>query len=298
MATYRTVETVAVSRVIRFALVCLTSFAIGGCNQTPAPVTAQQTGPSTPPPASIPEDEFGGEFYADLAELAVAPTNDIVKSMRLNVTAMAFGENVYNRNCASCHGADLKGLAASHTPDLTDGNWRFAGDDLASGGAVKMASDVEWTVRYGIRSGHRRARGLEADMVAFDPQYRTEEDTKELGSQRFLTDAEIADVVEYVLQLGGQEADAARAQRGNVLFHDGTKGNCNDCHSEDGTGELTIGSTNLTQRNLYLYGSDRASILESINRGRHGVMPSFDGKLRPEEIKAVSAFVFSRATKP
>jgi hypothetical protein len=31
---------------------------------------------------------------------------------------------------------------------------------------------------------------------------------------------------------------------------------------------------------LYLYGSDRASILQSINRGRRGIMLAFDGKLR------------------
>jgi cytochrome c oxidase cbb3-type subunit 3 len=48
---------------------------------------------------------------------------------------------------------------------------------------------------------------------------------------------------------------------------------------------------------LYLYGSDRASILESITKGRHGVMPAFEGALKPEEIKAVSVYVFSRAEK-
>jgi cytochrome c oxidase cbb3-type subunit 3 len=285
------------------AFVSLTALAVSACNQ--APVTAEKAPSETARAqtsgaaqiSSIPADEFGGEFYADLAELAAAPTNDIVKSMRLNVTAMAFGEYVYNRDCAACHGADLKGVPAQHTPDLTDANWRFAGDDLASGGAMKIPSDVEWTVRYGIRSGHKKARGLEADMVAFDPQYRTAEDTKELGNGRFISDGEIADVVEYVLQIGGQEADAAKAARGNVLFHDGTKGNCNDCHGDDANGELTLGSTNLTQKNLYLYGSDRASILESIDKGRHGVMPAFDGKLSPAEVKAVSVFVFSRANK-
>lgn len=132
-------------------------------------------------------------------------------------------------------------------------------------------------------------------MVAFDPQYRTAEDTKEFGSGRFLTPQEIDDVVEYVLQISGQEADGVKAARGDRLFHDGDKGNCNDCHEEDGTGNPPLGSTNLTRKNLYLYGSDRAAILESINRGRHGVMPAFEGKLKPEELRAVSVYVFSRA---
>ena len=56
-----------------------------------------------------------------------------------------------------------------------------------------------------------------------------------------------------------------------------------------------IGSTNLTQTKRYLWGADRASILESINRGRRGVMPSFEGTLKPEELKAVSVYVWYRS---
>jgi cytochrome c oxidase cbb3-type subunit 3 len=138
---------------------------------------------------------------------------------------------------------------------------------------------------------------LEADMLAYDPKYRTKEDTKEFGNKRFLTTEEIGDVVEYVLQISGQEADSNKAARGDVLFHDGAKGNCFDCHGVDGTGSDPIGSTDLTQKRLYLWGSDRASILESINRGRRGVMPAFEGKLKPEEIKAVSVYVLSRAAR-
>jgi cytochrome c oxidase cbb3-type subunit 3 len=243
------------------------------------------------------EEEEYGEFLARPADLAFVPINDIVRSLRLNAGAMALGRKVYDRACASCHGADLKGLPAQHTPDLTDGEWRFSGDDLSSGGNVKFPSDVEWTVRYGIRSEHPNARGLEADMLAYDPKFRTEEDKKEFGEQAFLTPAEIDDVVEYVLKLSGQPADAARTGRGETLFQDGAKGNCFDCHGSDGTGSDPIGSTNLTRKELYLWGADRASIKESIVKGRRGVMPAFEGTLKPEEIKAVSVFVFAHARK-
>jgi cytochrome c oxidase cbb3-type subunit 3 len=257
---------------------------------TTASIAAQQ------PPATEPEEEYG-EFLARPQELASVAVNDIIKSIRLNAGAMSLGKKVYEKNCAACHGDDLKGIPDQHTPDLTDADWRFSGDDLASGGNVKFPSDVEWTVRYGIRSDNPNARGLEADMLAYDPQYRTEDDTKEFGSDRFLTPEEIEDVVEYVLQISGQQADAARAARGNVLFLDGTKGNCFDCHGVDGTGSDPIGSTNLTRKDLYLWGSDRASILESIVKGRRGVMPAFESTLKPEEIKAVSVYVFSRARR-
>ena len=162
---------------------------------------------------------------------------------------------------------------------------------------MKRPSDVEWTVRYGIRSDHPYTRGTEGAMLAFNPQYRTTDDTKDYGTAEYLNAAEIdrSCCAEYVLQLGNQKFDAAKAARGEVLFFDNAKGNCFDCHSEDGTGTDTIGSTNLTKTRLYLYGSDRASIVESITKGRHGFMPAFDDKLKPEEIKAVSVYVFSQA---
>ncbi len=256
---------------------------------------AAGAGAQQQPPVE-PEEEYG-EFLARPGELGSIPVNDIFKSIRLTAGAMSLGKKVYEKSCATCHGADLKGLPDQHTPDLTDAEWRFSGDDLASGGNVKFPSDVEWTVRYGIRSDDPNARGLEADMLAYDPKYRTEDDTKEFGDKAFLTPEEIEDVVEYVLQIGGQRADAARAARGEVLFHDGAKGNCFDCHGVDGTGSDPIGSTNLTRTDLYLWGSDRASILESVVKGRRGVMPAFDGTLKPEEIKAVSIYVFSQARR-
>jgi cytochrome c oxidase cbb3-type subunit 3 len=246
--------------------------------------------------AEEPEEEYG-EFLARPGELASVPVNDIVRSLRMNATAMALGKKVYASACAGCHGGDLKGIPTQHTPDLTDAEWRFSGDDLGSGGNVKFPSDVEWTVRYGIRSDHANARGVEADMLAFDPEFRTQEDTREFGGKAFLTPGEIDDVVEYVLTLSGQVADAARAARGATLFHDGSKGNCFDCHGADGTGSDPIGSTNLTRKDLYLWGTDRASIRESVVKGRRGVMPAFDGTLPPEDIKAVSVFVFSQARR-
>ena len=100
---------------------------------------------------------------------------------------MVLGREVYDKSCASCHGADLKGIPDQHTPDLTDAEWRFSGDDYQSGGHTKFPSDVEWTVRYGIRSGHENAHGAEVNMLAYDPKYRTEEDTKDFGDKEYLT---------------------------------------------------------------------------------------------------------------
>ena len=288
----------------RFAFAAFAALTLAACDQS---ATTQSAGPQAentrpllagghPLGTSPAEDEYG-EFLARPTELASVPTNEIVKSTRLNAGAMVLGKNVYDKNCAACHGEDLKGKAEAHAPDLTDNDWRFSGDDLESGGVTKLPSDVEWTVRYGVRSGNPNARGVEADMLAFDPQYRNQHDLEDYGKIKTVTPQEIDDLAEYVLQLGGQQADPAKADRGKALFLDNAKGNCFDCHEEDATGNPALGSTNLTKKELFLYGSDKASIVESITKGRRGVMPAFDSTLKPEELKAVSVYVFSHAAK-
>jgi cbb3-type cytochrome c oxidase subunit III len=283
---------------MRFFPIALLALGVWICGAMMNPAPAQPAAPEPSAPAHEEEEEEGPEFLARSEELAAIGVNDIAKSLRLNARAMKLGRSVYETHCASCHGADLKGLPDKHTPDLTDAEWRFSGDDYESGGLIKLPSDVEWTVRYGIRSGHANARGIEGTMLAFNPTFRNEEDTKDHGTTEYLKAAEIDDVAEYVLQLGGQRANRAKAARGKTLFYDNTKGNCPDCHDMAGTGLDTIGSTNLTKPRLYLYGSDRASIIESITKGRHGTMPAFEDVLKPEEIKAVSIFAFSNAAKP
>ena len=274
---------------------------LSACHGAPTPSTSVPAGapdaivaPAVKRGAVRPVEELG-EFLAYPEELAQHPVNEIAKSLRLGAAAMKLGRAVYEAHCQSCHGQDLKGGQAMHTPDLTDNVWRFSGDDLESGGATIYPADVEWTVRYGVRADNPLTKGFDVDMLAFDPQYRNKRDTEDFGSVRTLTDAEVDDVVEYVLKLSGQQHDAARAARGAAIFQDDTRGNCFDCHGVDGAGFLALGSTDLTRREMYLYGSDRATIRESILKGRFGQMPAFGGKLKEEELRAVSVYVYSRA---
>jgi cbb3-type cytochrome c oxidase subunit III len=293
----------------RFAFAIIAALAASAC--TPSPDAKQASAapaqkatseialnpPGGHPLSANPEEEEYGEFLAKPAELIPLSVNDIAKSIRLNATATAIGRQVYAKHCASCHGEELRGSASAHAPDLTDNDWRFSGDDLGTGGETKFPSDVEWTVRYGIRSGNPYARGVEADMLAFDPQYRNEHDLGDFGKIKTVNESDIDALAEYVLQISGQKADPAKAARGKTLFLDNATGNCFDCHTEEGTGNPALGSTNLTRRDLFLFGSDKASIVESITKGRRGVMPAFETTLKPEELKAVSVYVFNQARK-
>src|SRR5687768_12429601 len=180
----------------RTLLMLGSAFAFGllGCNQAATTASAPAAKEETKVAEAEAEEMEFLEFAAAPEEIAATPVNDIVKSLRLNATAMRMGQAVYTANCASCHGAELKGTREQNAPNLTDVDWLFSGDDLDTGGVIKLPSDVEWTVLYGIRTEHPRTRGLEADMVAYLPEFRNDHDKEAYGTERFLTDEEIDDV--------------------------------------------------------------------------------------------------------
>lgn len=221
----------------------------------------------------------GPNREAVLAQLDKLKVDEALKDAKLHASAIEVGKGVYEENCQACHGPDLKGVRAQHTPDLTDAKWIYAGDDLDT--FEMHPSDIERTVLFGIRSGHAKARN-EAIMPG-------------RGAGSNLTPAEIDQVAEFTLQLAGQKVDAAKAALGRKVY-DG-KGGCYDCHATDGVGDSSIGSADLTQPATWLYGADRASLMVSLTDGRAGVCPSFEGKLKPAEIKAVSLYVFAAGKK-
>ena len=67
---------------------------------------------------------------------------------------------------------------------------------------------------------------------------------------------------------------------------------CAACHGDDAKGNKDIGAPNLTTK-VWLYGSSLGSIEERITNGGGAVMPAWQNKLSPTEIKAVTVFVHS-----
>ena len=122
-----------------------------------------------------------------------------------------------------------------------------------------------------MRSGHPDTRINE--MPAF-------------GALDLLTREQVNEVAEYVLQISGQEHDAAAAARGEQIFAE----QCAACHGESGEGIEELGAPNLADQ-LWLYGGAKRDIVQQIHAPRHGVMPAWTGRLDPETIKSLAVYV-------
>jgi cytochrome c oxidase cbb3-type subunit 3 len=191
--------------------------------------------------------------------LANASLADIQKNPDLLQFAMAEGKTTFGDNCAPCHGAG--GQGARGYPNLNDDVWLWGG----------KLSDIEHTITVGVRSTSPQTR--DSQMPAF-------------GRDGILKPAQVDDLVEYVVHISGKTADGRAMRRATALFTD----NCAACHGSDGKGNRTMGAPNLTD-NEWEYGSTRDDIRDQVWNGHGGVMPTWGGRLSPEEIKALAVYV-------
>jgi cytochrome c oxidase cbb3-type subunit III len=74
-------------------------------------------------------------------------------------------------------------------------------------------------------------------------------------------------------------------KRGAKIFAD----NCAVCHGPEGKDNREVGAPNLTDK-IWLYASDKKTIMEGIVDGRGGVMPAWGGKFNAT-IKALAVYV-------
>jgi cytochrome c oxidase cbb3-type subunit 3 len=193
--------------------------------------------------------------------IAKASFTEIKADPALLEAASAGGRAAFGDNCAPCHGRGAQG--AKGYPNLNDDDWVWGG----------TLEDIHQTISNGIRTGAADAR--DSAMPRF-------------GLDGALNRAQIADTAEYVLSLGGQEAEAAAAERGKAIFAE----NCVACHGEDGKGNRELGAPNLTDA-ISLYGATKPDIVRSIETGRGGVMPAWTGRLDAATIKKLAIYVHS-----
>jgi len=187
---------------------------------------------------------------------------DIEKDPALLSLARARGRTVFADNCAPCHGSG--GAGAKGYPNLNDDDWLWGGS----------LDQIMQTIEFGARSGHAKAH--ESQMLAF-------------GRDGTLKRDEIVTVANYVRSLSGlSTAPGFNAATGKKIFAE----NCVSCHGDDGKGNPEVGAPNLTDQ-IWLYGSDEATLVETITNGRGGVMPAWSGRLDPVTIKALAVYVHS-----
>lgn len=194
--------------------------------------------------------------------LGSASLADIEKDPALLSLARARGKTVFADNCAPCHGTGAAG--AKGYPNLNDDDWLWGG----------TLDQISQTIQFGVRSGNPKAH--ENQMLAF-------------GRDGTLKSDEIVTVTNYVRSLSGLSTTPGYdAAAGKKIFED----NCVTCHGDTGKGNQELGAPNLTDQ-IWLYGSDEASIVETITNGRSGVMPAWVGRLDPVTIKALTVYVHS-----
>ena len=197
------------------------------------------------------------------AKLVATDLNAIAGDPDLANYTQNAGGAVFRTWCAQCHGSGAAG--AKGYPNLLDNDWLWGG----------TMEEIHTTITHGIRN-------------AEDADARYSEMPK-FGADGLLEPAQIDQVVQYVLQISGQEHDAALAGEGAVVFTD----NCASCHMEDGTGDRMQGAPNLTDA-IWLYGGDQAALAETVTNARFGVMPAWAGRLSEADIRAVASWVHSR----
>lgn len=191
---------------------------------------------------------------ASFAEIAANPT--LMRHVRDT------GRTLFADNCAVCHGTE--GNGGPGFPNLASGSWLWGGSPEA----------IAETIRVGINGAAKETRT--SQMMAF-------------GRDGLLQRDQVLAVVAYVRSLSDQKLtapDEARLPAGKEVF----AANCVACHGPDGKGLHDLGAPDLTDTH-WIYGGDLHSIFNSVQDGRLGQMPSWEGRLSPTDIKLLALYV-------
>jgi cytochrome c oxidase cbb3-type subunit 3 len=192
--------------------------------------------------------------------LAQASFEDIQKDAKLLTFARAQGKAAFGDNCAPCHGTGGGGSKAF--PNLVDDDWLWGTGTL---------DDIQATITHGIRSSDPNTR--QGNMPAF--------------GDGVLKPTEISVVADYVRSLSNLPVDqGVDLKTGQKVFAE----NCAACHGDNAKGNAELGAPNLTDQ-IWLYGSDKATIVEGIVKGRGGMMPNWGDRLDAGTIKALAVYV-------
>ncbi len=196
-------------------------------------------------------------------KMASLPFEQIGKDAELSSFVVSAGKPLFADNCAACHQSGGGGKVGSY-PNLTDDDWLY-------GGSHEKIMET-------LNKGRRGYMPPFAEALA--PE-------------------QIKSVASYVLSLSGQNGDAKLVAQGKEIFHSDT-GACFYCHGDQAKGRQDIGSANLTDK-VWLWAdvpgaADDAAKLAALEKVitaglDKGVMPAWEGRLKPEQIKLLAVYV-------
>ena len=69
---------------------------------------------------------------------------------------------------------------------------------------------------------------------------------------------------------------------------------CSACHGADGKGNPALGAPDLTDK-VWLYGKSEEELVETISKGRNGVMPPFGSRLDEARMRMLLAWLIRGA---
>jgi cytochrome c oxidase cbb3-type subunit 3 len=188
---------------------------------------------------------------------------DISKDPDLSSFVISAGKTVFADNCAGCHQSGGAGKVGFF-PNLSDDDWLYGG----------TFAKIHETISKGRRG--------------YMPPFA-----------EALNAGQIDALAHYVLSLSGHQTDAAKTAQGKQLFHSHAAA-CFYCHGDDARGRQDIGSANLADK-VWLWAdvpgaaddaARVAAVRQVITAGLNkGVMPAWEGRLKPEQIKLLTVYV-------
>ena len=191
-------------------------------------------------------------------EAAFAPyAGKSIDTIARDPKAVALGRSIFNNTCATCHGSTAQG--AIGYPNLTDQVWHWGG----------TPDDVLHSVMEG-REGVMPEWGKVLTGMGGDNA--------------------VDYVVAYVRTLSDPDSmqNNYMAAQGKSLYN----GVCIACHGVDGKGNTAMGAPDLTD-DYWLYGNSSESLRQTIEHGRHGVMPAWRTTLGETRSRLAAAYVWS-----
>ena len=200
-----------------------------------------------------------------LKQVGSASYDEILNDAEMLAFVRSMSNVLFADNCAGCHGSGGAGVIGLY-PSLVDDAWLWGG----------TPEKIETTLVVG-RQGY-----MPGYAESFTPE-------------------QLDSVSQYVLSMSGiSGGDAAQIQAGERIFN-GLEGGCYYCHTKEGTGLESQGAANLTDSIWTVatvpladsYESKKDAVAQVIANGIQRHMPGWEGRLSADEIKLLTAYVYS-----